>query len=62
MWAARVFTLGLATVTLFAQHEATSGDIADGQRLFRASCAICHGPEGNAVPGHHNICFKISNL
>jgi cytochrome c oxidase cbb3-type subunit 3 len=51
MWAARVGMLGLATVTLFAQHEATPGDIADGQQLFRASCAICHGPEGNAVPG-----------
>ncbi len=56
MWAARVCMLSLATLTLFAQHEAnpheaTPGDIADGQRLFRASCAICHGPEGNAVPG-----------
>src|ERR1700687_5765159 len=51
MWAARVCGLGLVAVTLCAQHEAPPGDIGDGQRLFRASCAICHGPEGNAVPG-----------
>ena len=26
-------------------------DIIEGERLFQASCAVCHGPEGNAVPG-----------
>ena len=51
MWAARLCSFGFVAVTVFAQHEATPGDISDGQRLFRASCAICHGPEGNAVPG-----------
>ncbi len=34
-----------------AQHEYTPGDVQDGQRLFGASCAVCHGPEGDAVPG-----------
>jgi len=37
--------------TLPAQHEYTPGDVQDGQRLFAVSCAICHGPEGDAVPG-----------
>jgi putative heme-binding domain-containing protein len=34
----------------FAQH-ATAEDIADGERAFAASCAICHGPDGNLIPG-----------
>jgi putative heme-binding domain-containing protein len=37
--------------TLLAQHEYTPGDIEDGQRLFGTSCSLCHGPEGDAVPG-----------
>jgi len=34
-----------------AQHSYTPGDIADGERLFLAACAVCHGPDGNMVPG-----------
>src|SRR5271168_101232 len=41
----------LTAGALPAQHEYTPGDIQDGQRLFAVSCAICHGPEGDAVPG-----------
>jgi putative heme-binding domain-containing protein len=41
----------LTVSTLPAQHEYTPGDVQDGQRLFGASCAQCHGPEGDAVPG-----------
>ena len=41
----------LGTGTLFAQHEYTPGDIEDGARMFRASCALCHGPDGEMVPG-----------
>lgn len=41
----------LTAATLPAQHEYTPGDVQDGQRLFGASCAQCHGPEGDAVPG-----------
>jgi putative heme-binding domain-containing protein len=26
-------------------------EVIEGERLFQASCAVCHGPEGNAVPG-----------
>jgi putative heme-binding domain-containing protein len=36
---------------LFAQHEASPGDVDDGRRLFVANCALCHGPEGDSVPG-----------
>lgn len=41
----------LAALPLLAQHEATQGDIDDGRRLFVANCALCHGPEGDSVPG-----------
>jgi putative heme-binding domain-containing protein len=27
------------------------GDVEDGRRLYVASCAVCHGPEGESVPG-----------
>jgi len=33
-----------------AQHE-TASDIADGGRVYRQSCANCHGPDGNEIPG-----------
>jgi putative heme-binding domain-containing protein len=34
-----------------AQHEVTSDDIREGERLFVASCTGCHGPDGDAVFG-----------
>ena len=37
--------------TLSAQHEYTATDIENGGRLFLASCAGCHGPDGDAVAG-----------
>jgi putative heme-binding domain-containing protein len=33
-----------------AQH-ATADDISDGERAFAASCANCHGPDGNLIAG-----------
>jgi putative heme-binding domain-containing protein len=33
-----------------AQH-ATEDDIADGERAYGASCANCHGPDGNLIEG-----------
>ena len=34
----------------YAQHE-TASDIEDGGRVFRSSCANCHGPDGDEIPG-----------
>jgi cytochrome c oxidase cbb3-type subunit III len=52
MWAIKVGTLMVAAAgTLLAQHSYSPGDVQDGQRLFLANCAACHGPEGDAVPG-----------
>jgi putative heme-binding domain-containing protein len=36
---------------LRAQHTYTPADIQEGGRLFRVNCVLCHGPEGDQVPG-----------
>jgi cytochrome c oxidase cbb3-type subunit III len=51
MWRVRLGTLVLAAGALLAQRSYSPGDVQDGQRLFLANCAACHGPEGDAVPG-----------
>jgi putative heme-binding domain-containing protein len=40
-----------ASITLEAQHSYTPADIAEGGRLFRTNCVLCHGPEGDQIPG-----------
>jgi putative heme-binding domain-containing protein len=40
-----------AALALQAQHSYTPADIAEGGRLFRANCVLCHGPEGDQIPG-----------
>lgn len=40
-----------AAGTLLAQQNYSPGDVEDGRRLFVANCAVCHGPEGESVPG-----------
>src|SRR5437763_2551632 len=37
-------------VSLTAQHN-TAQDIDDGGRVFRNTCANCHGPDGDEVAG-----------
>jgi putative heme-binding domain-containing protein len=39
-----------ARTTAYAQHE-TAADVLDGERAFKASCANCHGPDGDLIPG-----------
>src|SRR5665213_2453931 len=47
----RVCALIFAAGTLLrAQHGYTPGDVEEGEQLFIENCAICHGPEGDAVP------------
>ena len=36
---------------LLAQHTYTPADIQEGGRLFRVNCVLCHGPDGDQVPG-----------
>jgi putative heme-binding domain-containing protein len=43
--------VALLAVPLAAQAPLSAADVEDGQRLFVASCANCHGPDGDAVPG-----------
>lgn len=33
----------------YAQHE-TAADLLDGERAYQASCANCHGPNGDLIP------------
>jgi putative heme-binding domain-containing protein len=57
----RVFTRPLlgcgAGVLLFAsglaaqEHSYTQADLENGARLYQSSCAGCHGPNGDMVPG-----------
>jgi putative heme-binding domain-containing protein len=41
----------VAAGAMFAQHSFTPIDVEDGGRLFRANCTICHGAQGDGVPG-----------
>ena len=43
--------LVLAAGALVAQRSYSPGEVQDGQRLFVANCAACHGTEGDAIPG-----------
>jgi putative heme-binding domain-containing protein len=37
-----------------AQHEATPAQmITEGESIYRGACRICHGPNGDRVPGIH---------
>lgn len=45
-----ILGLLLAPNPLSAQHEYPATDVENGGRLFVASCAACHGPDGDAVP------------
>jgi putative heme-binding domain-containing protein len=52
----RGFACGGAVVLLAAalaaqEHSYTQADIENGARLYQSSCAGCHGPNGDMVPG-----------
>jgi putative heme-binding domain-containing protein len=51
MWMKCASVVILVATASLAQSTYSSGDIETGAQLFRASCAICHGPEGDIVPG-----------
>jgi putative heme-binding domain-containing protein len=40
----------LPRTVVLAQHE-TAADLLDGERAFKASCANCHGPDGDQIQG-----------
>jgi putative heme-binding domain-containing protein len=44
------FVLTVATLAAQEGHGYTTADIERGGQLFLASCANCHGPDGDAIP------------
>jgi len=40
-----------AVPALVSAQHATAFDVADGRRVYEASCANCHGPDGNLIAG-----------
>ena len=46
-----VCALVVVAGSLLAQPAYPPGDIEAGGQMFRANCAVCHGPEGDSVPG-----------
>lgn len=51
LYGALAFTLLVFTeAALVAQHD-TAQDVDDGGRVFRNTCANCHGPDGDEVAG-----------
>ena len=47
----QLFVLTTFAGALFAQHSFTPIDVEDGGRLYRANCSICHGAQGDGIPG-----------
>jgi len=47
----RLYLLLSVAGALAAQHTYSPGDVEEGGKLFRANCVLCHGPEGDLVPG-----------
>src|ERR1051326_8565942 len=41
----------LAAVSLLAQSKFNPTTVKEGEQLFTEHCEMCHGPEGDAVPG-----------
>lgn len=51
MWMTRISVMAMAATGALAQTAYPPADIEAGRQLFRAACTVCHGPEGNFVPG-----------
>jgi putative heme-binding domain-containing protein len=46
-----ILVLLVCAAGLLAQQNYSPGEVADGARLFRITCAACHGPDGDRVAG-----------
>ena len=46
-----LIVLAAAAAVAAQEHSYTQADIENGARLYQSSCAGCHGPNGDMVPG-----------
>ena len=46
-----ILALAVAGAAAPQEHSYTQADIDNGARLYQSSCAGCHGPNGDMVPG-----------
>src|SRR5438874_5577729 len=46
-----ILALAVAGAAAPQEHSYTQSDIENGARLYQSSCAGCHGPNGDMVPG-----------
>jgi putative heme-binding domain-containing protein len=50
-FAAFLAALVIGAAVTAQEHSYTEADVENGSRLYQSSCAGCHGPEGDMVPG-----------
>src|SRR5437762_9910738 len=46
-----ILALAVTAAAAPQEHSYTQADIDNGARLYQSSCAGCHGPNGDMVPG-----------
>src|ERR1700692_141406 len=46
-----ILALVCLSIPLAAQQRYLASDVEAGSYLYRNNCLVCHGPDGNSIPG-----------